>query len=48
METDRTTKLVVAIMSAGGVDMDPMGIDSIIQLWCECTTSTPEYYAHTY
>ena len=32
-ETGSKTKLIVAIMSAGGVDMDPTGIDAIIQLW---------------
>ena len=33
IETGSTTKLVVAIMSAGGVDMDPGEIDAVIQLW---------------
>eukprot|EP01043_Picozoa_sp_COSAG02_P000932 COSAG02_NODE_19_length_53976_cov_37.338512_14_plen_745_part_00 len=32
-ETGANTKLVLAIMSAGGVDADFTGIDAVIQLW---------------
>ena len=32
-EAGANTKLVLAIMSAGGVDVETSGIDAVIQLW---------------